>query len=441
MASATDYSLTTGTNPGGLGRTLVAEIRARRLAEAAQSQAGAAYNDSGVVLGNVLDARDRKYEAAEIDGGILLLGRGALKEYLWALRKGYGEDIDLGEEARLAGLGMGAGERRKDGRWEREEEVMVRELDAEDVKSGSGPFDIIVPDVDVGELDSSDPTTDAASSPLSVAYAPYRTMATMPAPTPTSVPFASTSSQILPAPIQLPQQPPVLLVPFSHPFGVREWPQKLVHFFNKRSDVKLGGEYALMIINGKTRPFANPTIRTETGQLQGMLDDVLVEEVRVGGHKDLTMEPGTPTGSKDVDFLLDLEEIPSYFRKTYRTLPSAHEYARRQYYTVDLPPKLAQARELAAGRVPTKAESKYPPKMEHELRKERLEKELRWRRELEGWGIRRSGSGMAWDEKWGSGEAGENPFSVYVELTEDDRAAMAEGKRNWEEESNRRDAE
>lgn len=433
MAAGIDYTIVTGTNPGGLGRTILAEIRSRRLAEASRTAASSAsaYTPEGVVLGSVLEERDRKQERAELDGGIVLLGRGALKEYLWALRKGFNEEIDLVEEGKLEGLGLGAGERRKDGRWEREEEVMVRELAAEDLAADSAPFDYVEPVASFENGGRSDPADDDILAPaaLSMAYAPYRNM--MPTtPLVTDSPVPAPARSTLPPPAQLPPQPPLLFVPFSHPFGVIQWPSKLLHFFNHRDDVRRGGEFALMAINDKYRPMENPTLRTESGELQGLLDDELVAQVRRGEQKDLTMEDGVPSGSKDLDMSFEKEETPSYFRKSYRTLPSAHEYAKRTFYTVDLPPKLAIARELAGGRTPTKAENKYPPKTENELRKDRLEKELRWRRELEGWGTRRAGSGLAWDEKWGMSDA----FKVFVPLTGQDREDLKEGKRRWEEE-------
>lgn len=437
MASATDYVLTTGTNPGGLGRTILSEIRARRIAQASKEPAFKA--DAGGVIASVLEERDAAYEAVEMEGGIVLLGRGALKEYMWAIRKGYGEEIDLREEGRLQGLGLGSGETRKDGRWEREEEIMVRELDREDSINPNAPFDIPDPVGLEGMQDESPAVTNEV--PLTNIYAPYRSLA-IPPPIPASTPAATddTDSQslILPA-IPLTPQPPLLLVPFSHPFGVRQWPSKLLHFFNHRSDVKLGGEYALIVINAQTRSFDSPCLRTESNELQGILDEKLVEEVRLGEHKDLGMEEGIKTGSSDLDFLHDTDELPSHFRKTYRSLPSAHEYARRNYYTVELPPRLAQARELAGGRTPTKAEDKYPPKIESELRKERLEKELKWRRELEGWAIQRAGSGIAWEESWGSGVRNETPFKAFRPLTPYEEEEVGKAKREWEEDRRRKE--
>ncbi|MCZ6918900.1 MAG: hypothetical protein O7C60_00065 [Rickettsia endosymbiont of Ixodes persulcatus] len=65
-------------------------------------------------------------EARELrEGATVLLGRGALKEYLWALKKGFTEPIDLRLEAKLEGLGLGNNERRKDGRWELTREDVI----------------------------------------------------------------------------------------------------------------------------------------------------------------------------------------------------------------------------------------------------------------------------------------------------------------------------
>jgi import inner membrane translocase subunit TIM54 len=144
---------------------------------------------------------------------------------------------------------------------------------------------------------------------------------------------------------------------------------------------------------------------------------------------EMTMEDGLATGSKDLDFLADKEERPEHFKKGYRTMPKGHEYHRRTYYKDELAPKLKTARELASGeRERTSAEESYPPKLESELRKERLDKELRWRRELEGWGIQRAGSGIAWVE------GTEDKLKV-IEAPIDDRGKdeLARRAREWEE--------
>ncbi|KAK4053121.1 mitochondrial import inner membrane translocase subunit tim54 [Microbotryomycetes sp. JL201] len=440
VASGTDYVLKNGTNPGGLGRTLMHEIRGRRIVRASEQATGsvAIANSPEENISAVLKERDRVEQEKDTDGGIVLLGRLALKEYLWALRKGYGSPIDLLEEARLEGMGLGANERRKDGRWEREEELMVRELEKEDAESGNGPFDEpALPEKQ--ELDGDEPAAPASSSLAGspyLGYTPYRSIIPSNLPSsekPAATPVAQEAPLILP-PEDVPPQPPLLLVPFTSPFGFRTWPSKIVGFFNKRADARLGGESALAIILAKTRPFEPPVERTETGEMRGLLDDNLVAEVRAGKRPELTCVDGQRTGSKDLDFMFEVDENPVSFRKAYRSMPKNWEYYRRQYYKDELAPKLKTARELASGaREPTKNETKYPPKTENELRQERLDKELRWRREQEGWAVVRSGSGVAWNEKWGFGAGSETPFKIVTLPTDADKAQLEEQKRQWRE--------
>ncbi|KWU46355.1 hypothetical protein RHOSPDRAFT_15058 [Rhodotorula sp. JG-1b] len=447
VASGTDYVLKVGTNPGGLGRTLAHEIRGRRITEAAQESEAAA---AQVLLGNspeanvnaVLAAHDLEQEKLEENGAIVLLGRGALKEYLWALKKGWGEAIDLRQEGKLEGLGLGANERRKDGRWEREEELMSRELEKEDeARPEGGPFDERAAPAGLESVGGAETTETALpTQPVSfLAPTPYRPI-TMPPPG--SQPPRATDDQpepplILP-PSEIPPQPPLLLVPFSYPFGIRTWAGKLAHFWNHRADAKLGGEYALSLVLSQTRPFDPPRNRDPaTGQVAGLIDDDFVATIRRGDEHLSTMEDGVPTGSKDLDFLFETEERPEHFKKAYRTLPKGHEYYRRTYYKDELPPKLKTARELARGeREPTKAEVNYPPKIESELRKERLDKELRWRRELEGWAIQRAGSGISWRDGW------EDKLSVIeVPPTPERLAELERGKQEWYELQKRKEEE
>lgn len=364
-----------------------------------------------------------------------------MKEYLWALKKGWGEAIDLRQEGKLEGLGLGANERRKDGRWEREEELMLRELDDEDEsRPDGGPFDERAAPTgldSVGGDDSSD--APLPSQPVSfLAPSPYQSLA-MPPPPPShrAAPSEPEPPLVLP-PSDIPQQPPLLLVPFSYPFGIRTWAGKLAHFWNHRADAKVGGEYALALVLSQARPFDAPRNRdSATGQVAGLLDDEFVATIRRGGEHLSTMVNGVLTGSKDLDFLAETDERPEHFKKAYRTLPKGHEYFRRTYYNDELPPKLKTARELARGeREPTKAETNYPPKIESELRKERLDKELRWRRELEGWAIQRAGSGISWQDGW------EDKLSVIEVPPSADRLAELErGKREWYDLQQRKDEE
>ncbi|KAI5475402.1 mitochondrial import inner membrane translocase subunit TIM54 [Pseudohyphozyma bogoriensis] len=433
VAAGIDFRITQATATGGLGRSLVNEFKAKRIVEAG----GTAGNAAASALGPT-EERDAALELSEQKGGIILMGRDALKEYFWALKKGYGEEIDLREEARLEGLGLGAGERRSDAKFERFEEIVVKELDKEDATNPKAPFE----EVDevaqrlnaiANEEDDSPSTSSGVVGGLKpLGYAPYR----IPPPSASAIKSAPSESDLQPltlAPRQLPPQPPLLLVPFYRRFGVVTWPSSILGFFNHRADVKLGAEYAMMILNQNLRPFAPPTSRNSLGELENTLDLNLVEEVRLGGHRELGMaEEGTPTGSPDLDFMIEKEE-PGMFRKSDRKLPHDQEYHRRHYYTEELPPALKQARELASGERPaTKAETANPPKIESELRKQRLEKEVRWRHELQGWAVRRSGSGVAWDESWGNSLGNESVFKVFEGLKDEDWKRMEEGKQRVE---------
>ncbi|GAA6001200.1 hypothetical protein JCM10207_007459 [Rhodosporidiobolus poonsookiae] len=442
VASGTDYILKVGTNPGGLGRTLAHEIRARRITQAAQDQPSFFLGNSPQANVNaVLAERDLDEQKREEDGAIILLGRGALKEYLWALRKGWGEPIDLRREAKLEGLGLGATERRKDGRWEREEELMREELEREDeANPNGGPFDEKDPDSLESAASTLTDAADTAPSPpvnfLGPAYSSFRPVQPAAAPTPApSAPSEPEAPLVLP-PSDVPAQPPLLLVPFSHPFGIRTWPGKLAHFWNHRSDARLGGEYALALVAGTTRAIEEPKHRSaETGALEGLLDEQLVAEVRRGEHHELAMSPGVATGSKDLDFGAETDEDPAVFKKQYRVFPKGQEFHRRTYYADDLPGKLKTARELARSeREATKAEINYPPKIESELRKERLDKELRWRREQEGWAVQRAGSGVAWQEGWEDGR-----LRVLELPGEKEREELRRGREAWEAQLRERD--
>ncbi|GAA5999341.1 Tim22-complex subunit TIM54 [Rhodotorula paludigena] len=443
VASGTDYILKVGTNPGGLGRTLVHDIRARRVTEAAQGSEAGQVLLSNTAEGNVnavLAERDLEEAKGEQDGAIVLLGRGALKEYLWALRKGWGETIDLREEGKLEGLGLGANERRKDGRWEREEELMLRELEKEDDAKGGGPFDEkAAPEglESVGGDESA--ASPLPSQPVSfLSYSPYRPVTPQSTPAAPSIPAAPEPPLLLP-PSDPPAQPPLLLVPFTYPFGIRTWLPKLAHFWNHREDARIGGEYALALVLSQSRPLEPPTAREpDSGAPRGILDDDFVGSIRRGEQHESTMSDGEATGSRDLDFLASTDERPEHFKKAYRMLPKGHEYHRRTYYNDELPPKLQTARELARGeREPTKTEVNYPPKIESELRKERIDKELRWRRELEGWAVQRAGSGVAWRDEW----AQKDLLRVIEPPSDEGRRELERRRDEWEALKRSRDDE
>jgi len=128
-------------------------------------------------------------------------------------------------------------------------------------------------------------------------------------------------------------------------------------FFNRRHDVRVGGEVALTIINGISRNFQR-------------------EDIEWG------------------------KETEKYYKASVHDIPADIEKARSAYYK-ELPKRIATTRALdRREREPTKAESQNPPSTEVELRAERLSKESKWRANLGGWNLVRPDAEIEWDDRF-----------------------------------------
>ena len=173
----------------------------------------------------------------------------------------------------------------------------------------------------------------------------------------------------MPPPAQLPQQPPLLLVPFVNLVGIKLIPLMLWEFFHERHKVRAGAEAAYKLISRATRPLERA----------------------------------------DLDFDAAAE---GYYKSSTAAIPADVQKAREGYYKA-LPDKLATARALARGeREPTKLEIEAPPPTEVELRAERLKKETRWRADERGWESVRPDARVEWDDRW------EGTLEVFVEPPE-----------------------
>jgi len=131
----------------------------------------------------------------------------------------------------------------------------------------------------------------------------------------------------------------------------------------------------------QTRPIIPPTSTSYT-ELRSP-DDVLV--------------PSSDQHGGDLDFD---KEAEAYFKSSLSSTASDIEKARQKYYA-GLPAKLETARALSRGtREPTTEEVSFPPPTEVELRAERMKNELRWRGDLDGWGIVKPEKGVIWDKRF-----------------------------------------
>lgn len=271
------------------------------------------------------------------EGGTVIVGRPAFKEYMAGLRRGWTESIERVDE----------------------DERLSRELESD------GHFD----ELEVSPGSSSDDFADAEpiptpsrlppSSPPGL-YSPLSTAIRPPAQSQSpslSTQRARDPGADVPPPASLPPQPPLLLVPFVNLVGIKLVPLMLWDFFNERHKVRSGAEAAYKLVSGAMRPFE----RT------------------------------------DLDFGASAE---GYYKSSTAAIPTEIQKARADYYKT-LPEKLATARALARReREPTKLEIEAPPPTEVELRAERLKKETRWSADERGWNSVCPDTPVEWDERW-----------------------------------------
>jgi import inner membrane translocase subunit TIM54 len=168
-------------------------------------------------------------ERRELAGGVIVVGRSSLKEYLQGLKRGWGGGVDIWD-------------------WEKEIEGKL-EYD--------GVFEERVKTEVVPGTSSLEPISTATSktnlSGLNFLAKPQP----IPYP-PSSAPTQQTNTIPLhyhTPPDPLPSQPPILLVPFTNHLGFKQFPQMIYSFFTEHHRVRSGARAALALIEGPTRPF------------------------------------------------------------------------------------------------------------------------------------------------------------------------------------------
>ena len=270
----------------------------------------------------------------ELEGGIVLVGRPTFKEFMEGLRRGWTDGLEKVDK----------------------EDQLARELGSD------GKFDEIEEPASTADTEN---LSDGEPLPTKSRLPPSTGLFTPPylRPSPGDKSSSSSSSSSIPEylnipPASIPQQPPVLFIPFTNHLGFLQLPHMIWDFFNQRQKVLSGAQCAYRLIKSRTRPF----------------------------------EP-----SMDLDYGLDAEY---YYKSSMKKYAESIEKIRTGYYKA-LPEKLKTARDLARGnREPSKDEINYPPPTEVELRAERLKKELRWRSDVAGWDIIKPEAPVAFDERF-----------------------------------------
>ena len=314
-----------GKRYGDISSQVADEIRSRRRLEAGIDPA-----KRFIIASNSPEAKRRR----ELEGGVVLVGRSTFKEFMEGLRRGWTDGLEKTDK----------------------EDQLARELGSD------GKFDEIeepLSPVDTDSLGDGEPLPTKSRLPPSTGlFAPPYLR-----PSPGNKSSSSSSSSSIPEhfnmpPASIPQQPPILFVPFTNYLGFLQLPHMIWDFFNQRQKVLSGAQCAYRLIKAHTRPF----------------------------------EPVT-----DLDYGLDAEH---YYKSSMKKYAESIEKLRTGYYKA-LPDKLKTARDLARGiREPTKDETNYPPPTEVELRAERLKKELRWRSDVTGWDVIKPEAPVAFDERF-----------------------------------------
>ena len=337
VAAAIDYSIIAGKRHGDLAIRVANDIKAER--RVALGLDPPLVSAPSLLARGMAEAKRRRL----LEGGTVIVGRPAFKEYMAGLRRGWTESIERFDE----------------------DEQLSRELESDghfdepEVSPGSGPSFDGLADVDAEPLPT--PSRLPPSSPPPGIYSPLSAAIRPPSPPPPSAPThgRDPGTDVRP-PIYLPPQPPLLLVPFVNLVGIKLVPLMIWDFFNERHKVRAGAEAAYRLVSCAVRPFE----RT------------------------------------DLDFDASAE---GYYKSSTAAIPTDVQNARTEYYK-NLPEKLATARALARReREPTKLEIEAPPPTEVELRAERLKKETRWRAEERGWELVRPDRPVEWDDRWEGG--------------------------------------
>jgi import inner membrane translocase subunit TIM54 len=388
VAAAVDYEITNGTRFGGLGREVRERIFARRRQllglEAWGTQPsgpGASPSDppaqAQLLQHTPFALTPQAALQRELDGGIILVGRPAYKEYMWGLQQGWSRALPPRREdtdeplARLLAEDSAFDEvvpKKEDG-----EELFGDAVPGEDAASRAAAAAASVADDEwQGEADGAGAPLPSRLGKGSLGVSSYLSSPVSPAgrkPPPAEA-APSVAPELLAPPAQIPAQPPLVFADYVNLVGLRYMPRRLVGFFNERAKVRAGGEVALQLALGT---------------------------VQTAREFDAPAQPrdGPPPQGGDLDWGLRSDDfILPRFRKTQKLV----EKQRKEFYD-GLPRRLQDTRSLVRGeREATKMETNDPPKSEAELREERFRKEREWRNTLEAYEVLRTEQGVAWSE-------------------------------------------
>lgn len=374
-----------GRRHGELATRIANDIKTERRIAAGLEVPWQVQTNLPIMMQDTPEVRQRR----KMEGGIVLVGRPAFKEYMAGLRRGWTESpakVDAEEQL--------SKELENDTAFD-EVESMETAVTAQSVESATDTGDEPLPTA--SRLPPSRPP--GMFSPMSLR-----------GPTPSSSssprPEKKDPAADIPPPTRIPPQPPLLLVPFVNHIGFSQIPHMIWDFFNERVKVKAGATAAYRLIMNETEPFVAPASPS-------------LSESLPSGPSTLSAPSNTFVGHLGFDTVAE-----AFYKSSTASIPSEIQKAREKYYK-DLPKKLATARALARGeREPTKEELVSPPPTEVELRAERLKKELRWRADERGWDTVKPEKPVEWDERM------EGSLRVFVDPKRTEKEEELDGGAN-----------
>lgn len=396
VAAAVDYEIVSGTRYGNLARELRDRIHQRRR-NLAGLESWTTNTTPGTELPSTLTPA--QHLQRELDGGVVLVGRPALKEWAWALKEGWCTNIPtkaVDYDDRLAT------ELAEDNAFD---EVVPAEKQDESLN-------FVADEKDDTPSEASPVPTPGFLLPTQAGFKSIsqQAMAWQRPPASGTAPVVAqtTSTEpeaLLPPVSPIPAQPPICFVDYTNFIGWRNIPLKIGRFFNNRKEARIGAEAGLSIVLGTKRD---------------------AREFEPGSSGAVATEP--PQGG-DLDWGLQEETYyPKYAAKTVDGI-----YKERENFYEALRRELKATREISRGeREPTKSEQRSMPKTEIELRHDRFEKERQWRNSEQGYNIVKPDAGVQWDESWRGSlrvfrtrDAGESVPSRKQPDVEDQASAVA----------------
>ncbi|PWN46483.1 hypothetical protein IE53DRAFT_322889, partial [Violaceomyces palustris] len=338
VAAAIDWEVTNGVKQGGLARRIEDDIQQRRRKLLGLEP----WKESDPNLpASPFSLSPQQELERELEGGVILLGRPAFKEWAWGMKKGWGTRLRLEKRDRDQELASVLAE---DGAFDE-----VEEEGGEEKEKGFGASGIVSSMFGRGDK-------------LGGGGGEQERDAKLP---------AGMDARMLEPPSSIPAQPPLCFVDFTNLVGWRNIPRRMVRFFNRRQDVRSGAELGLAIAFGTK----------ETAREFQVSEDV----------------PSSPPQGGDLDWGLESEAFyPPWVSKQREEI----EKSRKRYYE-DLKTRLKDTRDLTRGlREPSRLEKNDMPKTESELREERFRREKEWRGDEMGHEIVKPEAAVEWDPRW-----------------------------------------